>query len=77
MLAKLRFQARTICTADPRVLGDKKADWGSYYASRPVVIVGDVELAVSRAAANRPIRAIVDALAASISDFATVLKSAG
>ena len=77
MLGKLQFPSQTICTADPDVLGDKQADWGSYYASRPDVIVGDVELAVKRAATNRSVSALMHALAAPISRIATALKSAG
>jgi hypothetical protein len=77
MLEKLKFPSQTICAADPEVLGNKKTDWGSYYSNCPDVIVGDVQLAVTCAATNRAVGALMHALAAPISRIATTLKLAG
>lgn len=49
MLGKLGFESRAICVADPATLGEQAGAWGSYYASRPVVIAGDVRMAARRA----------------------------
>lgn len=42
MLTKLGFPIRTICEAQPEVLGADADTWGSYYDARPTVIAGDV-----------------------------------
>jgi hypothetical protein len=77
MLDRLGFPSRKICTANADVLGDERANWGSYYDSRPDVIVGDVECAAARALGNKQIGGLARALATSISRIATSLRSGG
>jgi len=75
ILNKMQFPWQSICTADPAVLGDQADDWGSYYASRPEVIVGDVRHAVKSAASSRAISALIDSLAEPIREIAANLQS--
>ncbi|MEJ2129533.1 MAG: thermostable hemolysin [Woeseiaceae bacterium] len=77
MLGKLQFPVRTICTADPDLLGDDKDNWGSYYSNRPRVIVGDVQTAVRQASKSRATFALRQALGAPIHQIAATLRSAG
>jgi hypothetical protein len=76
MLKKVDFATRTICVADPKFLGDKQADWGTYYASCPHVIVGDVQRAAERADMNPDIAALLRNLDGSIRPLAAKLGMA-
>lgn len=42
LLHRLGFAPQEICEADPRCLGEHAQAWGSYYANRPWVVIGDV-----------------------------------
>jgi hypothetical protein len=42
LLHRLGFNPQIVCEADPTRLEDKGQSWGSYYANRPCVIIGDV-----------------------------------
>jgi len=42
LLHRLGFNPQVVCEADPARLEDKGQSWGSYYANRPCVIIGDV-----------------------------------
>jgi hypothetical protein len=75
MLDRLDFSTRRICAADAEVLGDSKADWGSYYDSRPEVIAGDVEGAIACALRKRSVARLALALAEPISRIAAGLRS--
>lgn len=77
MLRKLGFATRTICSADPGVLGDGRHDWGSYYDSRPQVIVGDAREALARTADNRPLRSLIEQQDTPIERAASALRTAG
>jgi hypothetical protein len=75
MLCKLGFKTRVICSADPRVLGDGKHDWGSYYDSRPQVIVGDAREALACTADNQPLRSLVEQQGLLIERLASALRT--
>jgi hypothetical protein len=59
MLAKMNFSAEPLCDADPSKLTSGSADWGDYYASRPRVMAGDVQLAAAQARSDRNIAALM------------------
>jgi hypothetical protein len=42
LLHRLGFAPQEICEADPICLGEHAQSWGSYYANRPWVVIGDV-----------------------------------
>ena len=42
LLHRLGFAPQEICEADPVCLGEHAQSWGSYYANRPWVVIGDV-----------------------------------
>jgi hypothetical protein len=77
MLGKLQFPTRTICAADPQLLEEGMDNWGSYYSSRPQVIVGDVRVAARRAENNRATAMLQRALDAPVRRIAAALKNAG
>lgn len=76
VLDKMQFPWQAICSADPTVLGDQAGDWGSYYATRPQVIVGDIRHAIEAAASSRAISALISSLALPIRDTAARLRLA-
>jgi len=76
MLDKMEFPWQAICSADPAVLGDQAGDWGSYYATRPQVIVGDIRHAIESAASSRAISALISNLAQPIRETAARLREA-
>lgn len=43
MMAKLHLDTRLLAPADPARLGHEASDWGSYYQTRPQVLVGDMD----------------------------------
>ena len=48
IFAKLGLPLLALAKADPARLGAAAADWGSYYASSPVVVAGRIRLALDR-----------------------------
>lgn len=47
---RLGLPPLALAPADPQRLGAQAADWGSYYASAPVVVAGRIRLALERGA---------------------------
>lgn len=45
---RLRIRPLALGRADPAVLGNAAADWGSYYAHAPMVLAGEVQSNVAR-----------------------------
>ena len=67
------FDTRILCDADPARLGDRAAEWGSYYEGRPRVVLADLREAVDHGERSAPIsrlwreqRSEVQSLAAAI-----------
>lgn len=44
-LQRLGFAPQTVCEADVSRLAEHAKDWGSYYDSRPAVVIGNIEQA--------------------------------
>lgn len=76
MLQKMQFSSHRICSAEAAALGDQADDWGSYYASRPQVIVGSTLLAAETAAGNYAVRALIQMIDAPINRIAGALRTA-
>ena len=53
LFVRLGIVPMALGVADPAVLGDEAAAWGSYYDHRPVVLAGHIELALQRLAQRR------------------------
>ncbi len=77
LLDKLQFPTQIICAADPQLLGNQGQDWGSYYASRPQVIVGDAQLAAANAAGNQSLNKLMANLEMPVRRIAATLRAAG
>jgi hypothetical protein len=75
ILGRLGFSSKTICTADPAVLGEAVAAWGTYYDSRPRVIAGDVRTAANLARRNSDAVQLYRVLEGSLSGFAAKLRA--
>ena len=41
---RLGLEPLRLCSADPSVLGEQRHDWGQYYAQRPQVFAGSIQL---------------------------------
>ena len=76
MLDKLGFPTRPICAADPSALGEKQRDWGSYYDSCPMVIVGDTHAAAARAELDDGLQGLLQHLRTPIGQIAATLRAA-
>lgn len=57
LLARLHYSPIILADADPQVLPDAGASWGSYYANQPRVMCGDVRPAIAAARKNPMYRA--------------------
>jgi hypothetical protein len=77
MLTRMGFSAQNICRADPSQLEAGSSGWGEYYASRPRVIAGDVQLAAAQVAANRETAGIVSQFHQPIMQMAASLECVG
>ena len=62
MLNKMRLAPKRVCAASPERLGEEAANWGTYYESKPHVIVGDLELAASRLGRHPILSTFIDQL---------------
>lgn len=62
MLNKMRLAPKRVCAASPARLGEEAANWGTYYESRPHVIVGDLDLAANRLGRQPTLTAFIDQL---------------
>jgi len=76
LLARLQFPSQTICLARPTALGATAGEWGTYYAAKPRVIVGDVRIAASRLAGDGYSSAMSRQFAEPIASIAAELKIA-
>lgn len=74
MLSRMNFSTQTICRADPSLLETGASDWGEYYASRPRVIAGDVQLAAAQIAGNPEISRLVEQLHQPITQMVADLR---
>ena len=50
---KFPFPVQVLCASDPKRLGERAKEWGSYYETSPRVIVGDIKVAYEKAQKNR------------------------
>ncbi len=66
LLARLRYSPVVLADADPGVLLDGGASWGSYYKNQPQVMFGDNRPAMAAARKNPMYRATVAAISRSI-----------
>ncbi|HSC68079.1 MAG TPA: thermostable hemolysin [Cellvibrio sp.] len=66
LLARLRYSPIVLGDADPNVLPDGGASWGSYYHNRPQVMFGDNRPAMQAARKNPMYRATVAAISRQI-----------
>lgn len=62
LLARLRYAPVVLADADPKVLPDGGASWGSYYHNQPQVMCGDIRPALLAARKNPMYRATVAAI---------------
>ncbi len=69
------FEYRTLCDADPACLGDRAAEWGSYYRGQPQVILADLNAAVSHGRQSTAIRKIWEEQAGAIEDVADAIRA--
>jgi hypothetical protein len=49
ILRRLGLPPLALASADPDRLGEKAHQWGSYYATHPVVVAGRIRLALEKA----------------------------
>jgi hypothetical protein len=76
MLAQMNFSATTICRADESRLQPGSIEWGSYYSSRPQVMVGDVNLAAKQVLDNPTVAGLVQRYNQPIMQMAASLGNA-
>ena len=60
LLGKLNLTTAPICEADPAKLADRGESWGSYYADRPQVVVGNLSDAIEQLKRHKVINSILD-----------------
>ena len=75
LLARLDYQPVVLATADPALLPDHGAQWGSYYERRPQVVFGEVAPAVANARRDLLYRGVARAIAAQVERVALALGS--
>ena len=76
LLARLHYSPIVLADADPSVLPDKGASWGSYYTNNPQVMFGDNRPAMTAARKNPMYRATVAAISRPIEKIATQFAAA-
>lgn len=76
LLARLHYSPVVLADADPAVLPDGGASWGSYYANNPQVMFGDNRPAMAAARKNPMYRATVAAIKRPIEKIAARLAAA-
>jgi len=74
LLGKLNLTTTSICEADPLKLADKGAKWGSYYADKPMVVVGNLNDAIAELQSHKVIKSIIDNYQDTITDSANRIK---
>ena len=62
LLARMHYLPVVLADADPSLLPDAGASWGSYYRNQPRVMVGDIRPAVAAARRNCVYRGVADLL---------------
>jgi len=55
LVMRLPFPMQLLATSDPAKLGDKAAQWGSYYQTHPKVMAGDLKIAHERVEGKSPL----------------------
>ncbi len=76
LLARLRYSPVVLADADPSVLPDGGASWGSYYNNQPQVMFGDNRPAMAAARKNPMYRATVTAISRPIEKICAQLRAA-
>jgi hypothetical protein len=76
LLARLRFSPIVLADADPSLLPDGGASWGSYYTNNPQVMFGDNRSAMTAARKNPMYRATVTAISRPIEKICSQLRAA-
>ncbi|EIK43703.1 hypothetical protein O59_003583 [Cellvibrio sp. BR] len=71
LLARLRYSPMVLADADPSVLPDGGASWGTYYNNQPQVMFGDNRPAMMAARKNPMYRATVAAISRPIEKLCT------
>lgn len=76
LLARLHYSPLVLAAANPSVLPDGGASWGSYYQNQPQVMFGDNRPAMAAARNNPMYRATVAAISRPIEKICAQLRSA-
>jgi Thermostable hemolysin len=76
LLSRLRYSPILLADADPSVLPDGGASWGSYYTNNPQVMFGDNRPAMAAARKNPMYRATVAAISRPIEKICAQLRAA-
>lgn len=76
LLARLRYSPVVLADADPGVLPDGGASWGSYYQNQPQVMFGDNRPAMKAARKNPMYRATVTTISRSIDNICNEFRAA-
>jgi hypothetical protein len=76
LLARLRYSPVVLADADPSVLPDSGASWGSYYKNQPQVMFGDNRPAMAAARKNPMYRATVAAISRPIEKICEEFRAA-
>lgn len=75
LLSRLRYSPMVLADADPSVLPDGGASWGSYYKNKPQVMFGDNRPAMAAARKNPMYRATVAAISRPIEKICAQLRA--
>lgn len=75
LLARLHYSPTVLAKADPSLLPDGGASWGSYYHNQPEVMFGDIRPAIFAARKNPMYRATVAAIHRQIEHLCTEFRA--
>jgi hypothetical protein len=70
LLGKLDLTTVSICEADPAKLAERGESWGSYYADKPQVVVGNLSDAIEQLKRHKVINSILDNYQDTINELA-------
>jgi len=76
LLNRLGFAPQVVCEADVSRLGEQASDWGTYYDSRPCVVIGNIEQAYQTLKTNELAQKSLHDHRAQIEDIVTTLRLA-
>lgn len=76
LLARLRYSPIVLADANPAVLPDGGASWGSYYSNQPQVMFGDNRPAMDAARKNPMYRATVATISSAIENLCDEFRAA-